>query len=103
MFAVVEVGSSQFKVTEGDTIEVNQLETEKDKAITLDKVLMFVNDSDIRIGQPYLKGIKITANVVKHYRGKKVVAFKFRRRKHYSKKTGHRRDLTALSITKIQA
>ena len=103
MFAVVEVGSSQFKVAEGDTIQINQVTTEEGKDITLDKVLMFVNDSDVRIGQPYLKGVKITASVLKHLRGKKVVAFKFRRRKSYKKTTGHRRDLTSVSIKKIQA
>ncbi len=106
MFAVVEVGASQFKVSEGDKIEIAQLETlenEEGKNITLDKVLMFVNDSDIRVGQPYLKDVKITASVMKHHRGKKVIAFKFRRRKRYSKKTGHRQDLTTLNITKIQA
>ena len=103
MFAVVEVGSSQFKVKEGDTIEIDQVETEEGKNITLDKVLMFAKDSDIRVGKPYLKDVKITAAIVDHHRGKKVIAFKFRRRKRYSKKKGHRKDLTTLNITKIQA
>ena len=103
MFAVVEVGSSQYKVAEGDMIEIARLDKEQGKNITLEKVLMFVKDSDIRIGQPYLKNVKITAAVVNHNRGKKVVAFKFRRRKSYSKKTGHRQNLTRLNITKIEA
>lgn len=103
MFVVVQIGSSQFKVAEGDTISANRLADEEGKNVTLDKVLMFSNGEDVRVGQPYLKDVKVTAKVLKHTRGKKLIAFKFRRRKNYARKKGHRQDLTALNITKISA
>ena len=103
MFAIVQVGSLQYKITEGDQIEVNRLQSEEGKSLTLDQVLLYSNEKDVRVGQPYLKDVKVTAEVVKKTRGEKVVAFKFRRRKGYSRKVGHRQDLTVLNIKKISA
>tara|TARA_B100000745_G_scaffold213575_1_gene141658 strand:+ start:199 stop:510 length:312 start_codon:yes stop_codon:yes gene_type:complete len=101
MFAIVKVGSSQFKVQEGDTISASRLTQEKGKEVTLDKVLMFAKGSDVRIGQPYLKDVKVKAKVLDHKSDKKVVAVKYRRRKDSATKTGHRTQLTVLNITKI--
>ncbi len=103
MYAVVQVGSSQYKVSEGDLIESNRMDGEKGKNVTLDKVLLYANGSDIRIGQPFLKDVKVTAKVMDHTRGEKLIAFKFKRRKGYKKKKGHRQKLTVLNITKIAA
>ncbi len=103
MFAVVQLGSSQFKVSEGDVVKANRMDSEEGDAITLDKVLMFVDGSDIRVGQPYLKDVKITATVVKHSLATRVLAFKFRKRKRSITQRGHRQRLTALNITKISA
>lgn len=103
MYAVVQVGATQFKISEGDIIDADRLPQEPGKNITLDKVLLFAKGADVRIGQPYVKDVKITAEVVKHSRGKKKVAFKFRRRKSSQKKIGHRQNLTVLNITKITA
>ena len=102
MFAVVEVGSSQFKVSEGDVISANKIDGKEGDDIVLDKVLLFANDDDIRIGRPYLDGVKVTAKIAAHFLDKKVVAFKYRRRKDSSSKKGHRQKLTALNIIKIQ-
>ncbi len=101
MFAVVQVGSFQYKVSEGDTITANRLEGEAGKKIALDKVLFFVNGSDIRVGQPFLKEVKVEAEVLEHTLGEKKIAFKFRRRKRYAKTHGSRQQLTALNITRI--
>ncbi len=101
MYAVVQVGSSQFKVAEGDVIDVDRINGEEGKKINIDQVLMFVNGADIRIGQPFLEDIKVSAKVVKHLLDAKVVAFKYRRRKDSSSKVGHRQRLTTLNITKI--
>jgi len=101
MFAVVQIGSSQYKVAEGDQIHVNKLDKDSGKAISLEKVLMFVKGTDVRIGQPYLKDVKVSAKVSGQLLGKKLIAFKFRRRKSSSSKKGHRQKLTALDITKI--
>ena len=103
MYAIIQVGSSQMKVSEGDTIDAHRIKEEAGKSITLDKVLLFAKGSDIRIGQPYLKDVKVTAKVVGHHSDDKVVAYKYRRRKNSASKIGHRQKLTALNITKISA
>jgi large subunit ribosomal protein L21 len=103
MFAVIQIGSSQFKVTEGDSIETNRLDSEVGKDIALDNVLVYAKDADVRVGQPFLKDVKVKAKVVNHKRGAKVIAFKYRRTKDSACKKGHRQELTTLSITKISA
>ncbi len=103
MFAVVEVGGNQFKVSVGDTIEANRLADEVGKSITLDQVLLFANDKDVRVGKPYLKDVKVEAKVLEQTLADKVIAFKYRRRKDSSSKIGHRQKLTALNITNISA
>src|SRR3989338_4656232 len=101
MFTIVQVGSLQYKVAQGDTIEVNRLDNEIGKSITLDKVLFYEDGTDVRIGQPYLKDVKVTAQVIGDTLDKKKMAFKFRRRKNSSWRKGHRAQLTELNITKI--
>ncbi len=103
MYAIVQLGTNQYKVKEGDTIEANRLNEKEGKDLTFDKILLYVNGNDIRVGQPYLKGVSVTAKVVEHTKDKKVIAFKFRRRKESSTIRGHRQRLTALNITKINA
>ena len=103
MYAVVEIKNAQFKVAEGDTINTDLLEDKAGSSITLDKVLMFANDKDIRVGKPYLKDVKVEATVVDHIKGKKVTTFKYRSTKDSATKTGNRIKLTALSINKITA
>ncbi len=103
MYAIVEIGSSQIKVSEGDVIDAHRLTEEAGKNVTLDKVLLFAKGSDIRVGQPYLKDVKVTAKVVEHHSADKVVAYKYRKRKNSAKKIGYRQKLTALNITKISA
>ena len=103
MFAVVEVGSLQFKVSEGDTIEAFRLEAEDGKDITLDKVLLYAKEDDIRVGKPYLRDVRVVAEVVDQPLGEKLLAFKFRRRKNSARIRGHRQKLTLLRIKKISA
>ena len=103
MHAIVQVGTNQYKISEGDFIDTNRLASDEGKSITLDKVLFFARDNDIRIGKPYLKDVEVTATIVKHGLDKKVIAFKFRRRKNYARTVGHRQRLTTLNITKIAA
>ena len=101
MFAIVEVGSQQYKISEGDSIETHLLDEKQDKTITLDKVLFFTDGTAVRIGQPYLKDIKVTAKIMNHTLADKVISFKYLRRKNVSWKKGHRQKLTTLNITKI--
>lgn len=103
MYAIVQVGGNQFKVSEGDTIEANRIEEKEGESLALEQVLLFADGKDIRVGQPYLKDVKVTAQVLKHGQDERKIAFKFRRRKESKTKVGHRRKTTALSITKISA
>ncbi|MBN1869961.1 MAG: 50S ribosomal protein L21 [Candidatus Omnitrophica bacterium] len=103
MYAIIQLGSSQWKVSEGDTVDTHRIKEEAGKSIVLDKVLLYAKGADIRIGQPYLSDVKVTAMVIKHHFGEKLVAFKYRRSRNWARKKGHRQKLTALNITKISA
>ncbi|OGX26845.1 MAG: 50S ribosomal protein L21 [Omnitrophica WOR_2 bacterium RIFCSPHIGHO2_01_FULL_48_9] len=103
MQAIVKIGSLQYTITEGDVIEVNRLESQDGKSITLDKILFYSNGKDVRVGQPYLKDVKVTAKVDGHVLGEKLRFHKYRRRKNSAWTKGHRSKLTALTITKIAA
>lgn len=103
MYAVVQVGKEQFKVAEGDIINVDLLKDDIGSKLTLDNVLIFAKGSDIRIGQPILSDVKVEAEVEEQTAAEKVVTLKYRRRKDSATKTGHRKKLTALKITKISA
>lgn len=103
MYAVVQVGSVQYKVAEGDVIKTDRVDGETGSEVVLEKVLLFAKGTDIRVGQPFLSDVKVSATIQAHPRAPKVVAFKYRRRKDWSVKTGHRRNLTTLSVTKISA
>ncbi len=101
MFAVVQLGNSQFKVAAGDTIHADRLDFEVGKKITLDKVLLVSDGKTVKIGQPYLKDVDIKGEVVDHPRGDKVIAFKYRKRKDSARTHGHRQDLTSVKIEKF--
>ena len=103
MYAVIETGGKQYRVSEGQTVYVEKLDVEPGATIDLDKVLMVSDGSSVNIGTPYVSGGKVSATVEKHGRGDKVRIIKFRRRKHYRKQMGHRQYFTALKITGISA
>ncbi len=102
MYAVIETGGKQYRVTEGQSIKVEKLDAEQGSKIDLDKVLLVANGDDIKIGAPYVNGGKVTATVKAHGKGKKVMIVKFRRRKHHQKVQGHRQQFTELEITGIK-
>ena len=101
MYAVIQVGSDQFKVSEGDIIEVDRLKEGPGDKISLEEVLMFSDGKDVKLGQPVLSGAKVEAEVVDETQGEKVIAFKYRPRKAFAKKKGFRAKFTALQIKKI--
>jgi len=103
MYAVIQLGTSQYKVSEGDLIEVDRMDQKEGKSLMLDKVLMFAKGTDVRIGQPLLKDVKVTAKVVSSNSGKKVTTLKYRRCKNSATRSGQRPKLTALNIMKITA
>jgi large subunit ribosomal protein L21 len=103
MYAVVKIGSDQFKVAQGDRISVKRLQDKEGASITLDQVLMLSDGDKVTVGTPYVSGAKISADVVAHELGAKTDAFKFRRRTNYARKRGHRALVTVLNIAKISA
>lgn len=100
-YAVVKIGASQFKVQEGDEFEVEKLEGKQGDAISLDKVLLYVNKDRIKIGQPLVKGVKIKAKIEKQLKGKKIRVATFRAKSRYRKVKGHRKLLTKIKVEKI--
>jgi large subunit ribosomal protein L21 len=101
MFVVVQLGNSQFKVSEGDVIKANRLDYDKGQNIIVDKVLLYADGENIKLGKPYLKEIEVKAQVLEQLRAPKVVAYKYRKRKDSARTHGHRQDLTAVKIEKI--
>jgi large subunit ribosomal protein L21 len=102
MYAIIESGGKQFRVEEGGKIRVEKLTSTVGSEIVLDKVLM-VSGGSFAVGSPYIASAKVTAEVVEHGRGEKIIVFK-KRRRHDSRRTqGHRQDFTTLKITSITA
>lgn len=104
MFAVVEIGGRQYKVTQNDKIDVELQDTEAGKTVKFDTVLMVSeNDTDANIGMPYVAGASVEAKVVKHFKGEKIRVFKFTPKKRFKKTQGHRQNYTELEILSITA
>lgn len=102
MYAIVQVGSQQYKVSEGDVVSVQKLSS-KGPSVTLEKVLFLEDGATVKIGQPFLTDVKVAATIVAQEKDAKVVAFKYSKRKNTSWKKGHRQKLTTLKISKIEA
>ncbi len=101
MYAIVEIAGQQFKVEQGRKVYVHRLEAEEKAKIELDKVLLIDNDGAVTIGTPVVEGAKVTATVLKHLKGDKVIVFKKKRRKTFKRKNGHRQYLTQILIEGI--
>lgn len=102
MYAVIETGGKQYKVSPDDVIEVEILDDkQKGSKINLEKVLLFV-DKDILIGKPYLEGFNVECEVLEDFKEDKKIAFKYKRRKSYKKTKGHRQQKTRIKIEKIK-
>jgi large subunit ribosomal protein L21 len=99
MYAVIETGSKQYRVAEGDVIEVESLPLEAGKEIDLERVLMVTTTGGAEIGKPLVAGAKVTAIVTGHGRGNKIIVYKHK--KNYHRKQGHRQNFTRLRIDKI--
>lgn len=102
MYAIIETGGKQFRVTEGATIRVDKLDAEAGQEVALDKVLM-IGGEDVKIGMPYVADAKVMAKVLEHGRGPKIRVFKKWRRNDSRRLQGHRQDYTALEVTAVRA
>lgn len=103
MYAVILTGGKQYKVIEGETLRIEKLDQEPGDTFEFDKVLLIQSDSGINVGKPYIEGGKVSATVKANGRHKKVNILKFKRRKYYMKRMGHRQDYTEVQITDISA
>ena len=101
MYAILETGSKQYRVSPGDTLEVERIEAEPGNPFTFSRVLMVNQDGKIARGAPALDKASIVADVVEHIRGPKKIAFKMKRRKGYHRKVGHRQEMTVIKIKEI--
>jgi large subunit ribosomal protein L21 len=101
VYAIIETGGKQYKVAEGDVISVEKLGAEANSEFVFDKVLVLSDDKDLKIGAPYVDGAKVTATVVCEGKGKKVIVYKYKPKKGFHKKNGHRQPFTKLQINNI--
>jgi large subunit ribosomal protein L21 len=100
-YAIIRTGGRQFRIAEGDTVDVDLLDVEPGKTATFGDVLLFADGKDVTHGNPLVSGAKVTAEVLEQRKDKKVVAFKYKRRKGYHRTVGHRRKLTRVKIKTI--
>ncbi len=103
MYAIIKTGGKQYKVAPGDVLKVEFLGVEAGETVEIADVLLFENAGDVKVGSPLVSGAKVTAEVVREGRAKKVLVFKHKRRKGYRKMRGHRQDFTELKIKEITA
>ena len=103
MYAVIESCGKQYKVSEGDVVFFEKLDTEEGKKVTFDKVVLVSEEGKVQVGNPYVKGMKVEGKVVAHGKGKKIIVFKYKPKKNYRRKQGHRQPYTKVEITTIKS
>ena len=103
MYAIIRTGGKQFRAEPGQTIRVPSMAAEVGETITFDDVLVTDTGDGVKVGTPTVKGASVTGEIVEHGKGKKVIVFKWKRRKNYRRKQGHRQKYTAVRIDEINA
>ena len=101
MYAIIEVGGKQYKVEKDDIIDVERQEKREHSSLSLNKALLIADKENITVGQPYIKGVKITAEIIKNLKARKVTSYKYRRRKDSHWKKGHRQLISRIRIKEI--
>ena len=102
MYAIIESCGRQYKVAEGDVVFFEKLDVEEGKKVTFDKVVLVSEDKKVEVGAPYVKGVKVEGKVVANGKGKKILVYKYKAKKNYSRTQGHRQPYTKVEITKIK-
>ncbi len=100
MYAIIATGGKQYRVSEGDVIYVEKLDAQVDSTVSFD-VLLMGGDGEVKVGTPVVDGVKVEGKVVGQIRGEKIVVFKYKAKKNYRRKQGHRQPYTKIEITKI--
>ncbi|MCF6361379.1 MAG: 50S ribosomal protein L21 [Cyclobacteriaceae bacterium] len=101
MYAIVEIGGKQFKVTQDQSVYAPKMQGEEGASVEFDRVLLMDNDGKVEVGAPTVKGAKVSGKILGHVRGDKVIVFKKKRRKGYKVRNGHRQDFTKILIEGI--
>ncbi len=103
MYAIIRTGGKQFRAEPGKTIKVPSLKVEVGESVTFEDVLLTSTDDGLKLGEPTVPGVTVTGEVVEQGKDKKIIVFKWKRRKNYRRKQGHRQKYTAVRIDEIQA
>lgn len=103
MYAIIETGGKQYRVSEGDVLRVEKLAVGESETVEFDKVLVLSKDDQLSVGKPYLENVRVKATVLKHGKGEKIIVFKYKPKKNYRRKQGHRQPFTEVKIEKIEA
>lgn len=103
MYAIIETGGKQYRVKAGDTLKVEKMMAAAGELVEIDRVLAVVQGDEVKVGTPLVAGAKALARVLEHGRGEKIIVFKYKPKKNYRRKQGHRQPYTKLVIEKIEA
>ena len=103
MYAVVNSGGKQYKVQKGEILKVEKISGDVGNPVTFDRVLMFSDGENVSIGQPLLDGVSVEGHIVEQGKARKIIVFKYKRRKRFRRKNGHRQEFTAVQIDSINA
>ena len=102
MYAIVDSGGKQYKVQEGEVLRVEKLAGEVGDSVSFDRILMFSDDDNVNIGTPLLEDVAVNGHIVEQGKAKKIIVFKYKRRKRYRRKRGHRQQFTAVKVDSIK-
>jgi len=102
MYAIIQTGGKQYRVSEGDVLSIEKLTAAEGEEVVFDQVLTVVSDNDVKVGKPVVEGANVTAKVVEHGKGKKILVFKYKAKSNYRKRQGHRQPYTKVEISKIE-
>ena len=102
MYAIVDSGGKQYKVREGEILRVEKLAGEVGDSVSFDRILMFSDGENVNIGTPILEDVAVSGHIVEQGKAKKIIVFKYKRRKRYRRKRGHRQQFTAVKVDSIK-